>query len=85
MCSSDLEAVSWLGVYAPAGTPRPILDKLSGWINRIMASDEIRKVLAAMRYSPFPGSPDSLARLHADEIEKWGRLIRAAKLENSAE
>ena len=81
----EFEAESWLGVYAPAGTPRPILDKLSGWINRIMATDELKKVMTAMRYSPFPGSPDSLEKLHAAEIEKWGRLIRAAKLENSAD
>ncbi len=81
----EFEAESWLGVYAPAGTPRPILDKLSGWINRIMATDELKKVMDAMRYSPLPGTPDSLEKLHAAEIEKWGRLIRAAKLENSAD
>lgn len=81
----EFEAESWLGVYAPAGTPRPIRDKLSGWINQIMATDELKKVLATMRYSPLPGSPDSLEKLHAAEIEKWGRLIRAAGLEYSAE
>ncbi len=81
----EFEVESWLGVYAPAGTPRPVLDKLSGWINRIMATDELKKVMVTMRYSPLPGSPDSLERLHAAEIEKWGRLIRAAKLEYSAE
>jgi tripartite-type tricarboxylate transporter receptor subunit TctC len=70
---------------APAGTPRPVLDKLTGWINRIMATDELKKVMVTMRYSAFPGSPDSLERHHAAEIEKWGRLIRGAKLEYSAE
>jgi tripartite-type tricarboxylate transporter receptor subunit TctC len=82
---AQFEAESWLGVYAPAGTPRPVRETLSGWINRIMASDEIKKVMDTMRYSPFPGSPDSLDKLHAAEIEKWGRLIRAANLEHSAE
>lgn len=82
---SEFEAESWLGVYAPAGTPRLIRDKLSGWINQIMATDELKKVMTAMRYSPFPGSPDSLEKLHAAEIEKWGRLIRAANLEYSAD
>jgi len=81
----EFEAESWLGVYAPAGTPRAIRDKLSGWINSIMATAELKKVMDTMRYTPFPGSPDSLEKLHAAEIEKWGRLIRAAKLENSAD
>ena len=75
------DVTSWLGIYAPAGTPRPILDKLSNWINQAMASDEIKKVMSGISYDAMPGNPDSLERFHVAEIEKWGRLIKGAKLE----
>jgi tripartite-type tricarboxylate transporter receptor subunit TctC len=75
------DVTSWLAMYAPAGTPRPIVDKLSVWINQIMASDELKKVMAGIRYDPMPGTPDSLEKFHAAEIDKWGRLIKGAKIE----
>jgi tripartite-type tricarboxylate transporter receptor subunit TctC len=77
----NYDVTSWLAVYAPAGTPRAIVDRLSGWFNQAMASDEMKKVMANIRYDPFPGNPDSLAKFHLSEIEKWGRLIQNAKIE----
>ena len=75
------DVTSWLGIYAPAGTPRPILEKLSAWINQIMTSDDLKKIMAGISYDAMPGSPDSLDKFHAAEIEKWGQLIKGAKLE----
>jgi tripartite-type tricarboxylate transporter receptor subunit TctC len=75
------DVTSWLAAYAPAGTPRPIVDKLSGWFNQVMAIDEFRKAMAAINYDLYPGTPESLEKFHAAEIEKWGRLIRAARIE----
>ena len=75
------EVTSWLAVYAPAGTPRPIIDKLNGWFNQVMANDEFRKSMASINYDLYPGTPEQLAKFHLSELEKWGRLIRAAKIE----
>ena len=75
------EVTSWLAVYAPAGTPRPIIDKLNGWFNQVMANDEFRKSMASINYDLYPGSPEQLEKFHLSELEKWGRLIRAAKIE----
>ena len=46
-----------------------------------MATDEMKKLLALTWSDPMPGTPDSLVKFHAAEIEKWGRLIRNAKIE----
>jgi len=75
------EVTSWLAVYAPAGTPRPIIDKLNGWFNQVMANEEFRKSMASINYDLYPGSPEQLEKFHLSELEKWGRLIRAAKIE----
>jgi tripartite-type tricarboxylate transporter receptor subunit TctC len=75
------DVTSWLAAYAPAGTPRPIVDKLSGWFNQVMALEEYRKTLANFNYDVFPGTPEAAEKFHLAELEKWGRLIRAAKIE----
>ena len=75
------EVTSWLAVYAPAGTPRPIIDKLNGWFNQVMANEEFRKSMASINYDLYPGTPEQLEKFHLSELEKWGRLIRAAKIE----
>ena len=75
------EVTSWLAVYAPAGTPRPIIDKLNGWFNQVMTNDEFKKSMANINYDLYPGTPEQLEKFHLSELEKWGRLIRAAKIE----
>ena len=75
------DVTSWLAAYAPAGTPRPVIDKLNGWFNQILAMEDFKKAMAFINYDLYPGSPESLEKFHLAEIEKWGRLIRAAKIE----
>jgi tripartite-type tricarboxylate transporter receptor subunit TctC len=77
----DYDITSWLAVYAPAGTPRPVIDKLSGWFNQIMAMDDFKKAMAQINYELYPGTPESLEKFHIAEIEKWGRLIKSARIE----
>jgi tripartite-type tricarboxylate transporter receptor subunit TctC len=75
------DITSWQAVWAPAGTPRPVIDRLSAWFNQSLASEDVKKVMAQTWQDPFPGSPESLARLQAAEMEKWERLVKAAKIE----
>jgi len=71
----------WWGVVVPAGTPRPVVDRLVGWFNQITQSEQTRKFLENLATDPFPGSPDSMAALLKTEIERWGRYARLAKIE----
>ncbi|MFM9968975.1 MAG: Bug family tripartite tricarboxylate transporter substrate binding protein [Burkholderiales bacterium] len=75
------DATSWQAAYVPAGTPRPIIDRLSTWINRTMETEEFKKAMNAIWSDPMPGNPESLEKLHLAEIEKWARLLKAAKIE----
>lgn len=75
------DVTSWLAAYAPAGTPRAILDMLSGWINQAMATEDLKKLLKVTWSDPLPGSPDSLAKFHAEEIAKWRQIVEQAKIE----
>jgi len=71
----------WWGVVVPAGTPRPIIDRLAGWFNQITRSEETRQFLARSALDPFPGSPESMAALLKTEVERWGTFVKMAKIE----
>jgi tripartite-type tricarboxylate transporter receptor subunit TctC len=76
-----VDIAPWWGVVVPAGTPRPIIDKLAGWFNQITASDETRKFLARAALDPFPGSPEQMAALLKTETERWGGFVKLAKIQ----
>jgi tripartite-type tricarboxylate transporter receptor subunit TctC len=76
-----IDVAPWWGVVVPAGTPRPIIDKLAGWFNQITASEDTRQFLARAALDPFPGSPESMAALLRTEVERWGGFVKMAKIE----
>jgi tripartite-type tricarboxylate transporter receptor subunit TctC len=73
-----IDVAPWWGVVVPAGTPRPIIDKLAGWFNQITASEETRQFLARSALDPFPGSPEQMAELLKAEVERWGSFVKLA-------
>jgi tripartite-type tricarboxylate transporter receptor subunit TctC len=74
------EAVLHYGMLAPAGTPRPILDRLNKELRAIIASPEVRRRIAADGGDPMPSSPEEYAADIDREDTKWGALIRKLKL-----
>ena len=77
----DFDITPWWGVVVPAGTPRPIVERLAGWFNQVNAMPETRQFLARQAADAFPGSPEAMAALIKTEIERWGRYVRLAKIE----
>ena len=63
---------------APAGTPRAVIVKLNSAIDRILATDEVRRKLAALGVEAVGGSPEVFAAHVRAESEKWGRLVKTA-------
>ena len=75
------EMLSWNAVYAPAGTPAPIVLRMNQLINAAMAKPDIAARLTANGMVLRPGSPEDLANFQAAEIDKWKRLVNAAGIE----
>ena len=71
-----LESSSWLGVMAPAGTPKPIVEKLNREINAILKSPEIVKRYNDLGAETLVGSPEDFARYLDTESKKWGEVVR---------
>jgi tripartite-type tricarboxylate transporter receptor subunit TctC len=72
---------SWWSVYAPAGTPPDIIQKINGWIHQIQATEETRKFLASFGADPFVSTPEQLRQHHLKEIEHWAKIAAVAQFE----
>jgi tripartite-type tricarboxylate transporter receptor subunit TctC len=72
------EAVLHYGIVAPAGTPRPVVEKLNAALNAALGNDEVKKRLAIEGAEALPASPDEYATDIAGEESKWSEIIRKA-------
>lgn len=67
---------AWFAVYAPAGTPAPVIEKLNAAVNVALADPAIASKLTSMGIVPSPSTPQALTRMTRDEYAKWERVIR---------
>jgi len=75
------EAVTWFGLFAPAGTPHEVVVKLNAEVQRILADKDFReKFLEPQLLEPMRGAPDDFAHYIATEAARWGKVIREQKL-----
>lgn len=76
----DVEAAGWNGFFAPAGTPKAIIQKLHTEIAGIMASPAFREDAHSLGYELGGESPDEFGAYVKAEIVKWGKVIRDGKI-----
>jgi tripartite-type tricarboxylate transporter receptor subunit TctC len=69
------EAPTWVGVIAPAGVPRPVIDKLNAAINRAINSAIFRERFAAIGDEPAGGTPEEFGDLIRKDSAKWADVI----------
>jgi tripartite-type tricarboxylate transporter receptor subunit TctC len=74
------EVKSWQGILAPAKTPKPIIDKLSQELARILQTPEIAETLINMGADPFIGGPQEFAALIKVDLVRYAKLIKAANI-----
>jgi tripartite-type tricarboxylate transporter receptor subunit TctC len=73
-----IESSSWAMFLAPAGTPKEIVDRLSGEVAKALKDPELRKRFAELAVIPAGTSPADTAKFLADEVEKWRKVIVTA-------
>ena len=71
-----LDVQTWIGFFAPAGTPPPIVEQLNLTLNRILRGESTRAWLESQGLEPVGGSPRAFdAEIRAD-LDKWGEVTR---------
>jgi tripartite-type tricarboxylate transporter receptor subunit TctC len=69
------EMMNWLGLFAPAGTPRAIVDRLSTEALRIVRSPDVVARMHAQGAEPSPLGPDEFGAFVKTEVEKWAKVV----------
>jgi len=69
---------TWFGVFAPAGTPKPVVDRLHDEFERALRSPEIVERLSKMGAKPAPMSPQAFADFVRAEQQKYGKIVKAS-------
>ena len=73
---AGFEAIAWNGILAPAGTQREVIARLNAEINKAFADPAVRQRLTGGGLEPAGGTPDTFAKLMADEATKWAPIIK---------
>ena len=70
------EAIVWIGLLAPAGTPREIVAKLNAEIGKLVRTDDVKKLLAPTGMEPDPDTPEQFGAYLKGDYDKWGKVVR---------
>lgn len=74
------EVTSWQAIFVPAGTPKPIIDRLHDEILKIIAQPEIQERLKNLGMQPSTMTTEQVAAFQKAEVEKWAQVIKAANV-----
>src|SRR4051794_30428580 len=77
----DLKAIQWVGVFTTAGTPKPIVDRLNGELNRIIRLPDVVAALEKQGVTPTGSTPEQFKELISTEIAQWSEVVREANIQ----
>jgi tripartite-type tricarboxylate transporter receptor subunit TctC len=72
---------SWTGLFAPAGTPAPVVEKLNREVNAVLAMPEMKERLASLGIEPDPMTAAGFTAYAKQEVAKWSQLVKQAGIE----
>ena len=75
---ADFEVTAWYAILAPAGTPAAVTQRLAGELMQLFSDAETRERLQPAGFELTPAPPERLRALIATDLEKWGRVVKAA-------
>jgi tripartite-type tricarboxylate transporter receptor subunit TctC len=74
----DVEAIGWFGFFAPAKTPKPIVEALNRAINKSLQSSDVAEKLAKVGMDPATRTPEEFGQIVASDYAKWGPIVKAS-------
>jgi tripartite-type tricarboxylate transporter receptor subunit TctC len=67
---------SWFGLAAPAGTPRPVVNRINAELSKVLASPDVRERLVNLAATPSPGTPEAFRSFAAAEVKRWRDVVK---------
>jgi tripartite-type tricarboxylate transporter receptor subunit TctC len=78
---ADFDITLWFGMWAPAGTPAAIVNKLNAQVNAILQGTEVREQFAKLGIAPAPMTPDEFARFVREQITTYQKVVKQADIQ----
>jgi tripartite-type tricarboxylate transporter receptor subunit TctC len=75
-----VDQLGWWGVMVPKGTPKPIVDKINGWFNQVLKTDETKQFITNQGGDVYITTPDEAQALMARTVDEWKGLVEIAKI-----
>jgi tripartite-type tricarboxylate transporter receptor subunit TctC len=75
------EAVIWLGLMAPAGTPKPVVDRLNAEVQKVLSQPDVKEAWGKQGAVPMNMTPDEFRKFLDEDIEKWAKVVKVAKMQ----
>ena len=70
------EAMSWFGLFAPAATPKPVLDRLNAALVKVLNQPDVKKKIAEQGGDVVAETPEQFAAFIKAETAKWGKVVK---------
>ena len=77
----DIDVDIWYALYAPAGTPAPVILRLNSDVSALLRDTDTSETLAKQGLTPTGGAPDDLARLTRTDLDRWLKVVRDARIQ----
>ena len=74
----QVEAYNWYALYAPAGTPKPIIARLNTEVGKVMSNPDMKSFMQSQGADAVVSTPEELTALHKREYDKWSTVVKAA-------
>jgi tripartite-type tricarboxylate transporter receptor subunit TctC len=78
---ADYDLSGWIGLFAPAGTPRPIVEKLNAEVTKALSAPDVRQKLLDLGAEPSPMAVNDYAAWVQQEVNKWTKLVKEAGIQ----
>jgi len=78
---ADYDLLGWIGLFAPAGTPRPIVEKLNAEVTKALSAPDVRQKLLDLGAEPSPMAVNDYAAWVQQEVNKWTKLVKEAGIQ----
>ena len=77
----NYDITSWCGFFAPASTPKEVVDRLNAELRKVIEGEEVKKRLGEAGFDAFSSTPEELGRFVQEQVVLWTRLIKESGIE----
>jgi tripartite-type tricarboxylate transporter receptor subunit TctC len=77
---AGFEVKTWVALYAPSGTPKPVIERINGDIAKALSEPDIREKLTTFGFEPWTGAPAEVSKAQEADLRRYAEVVKNAKI-----